>query len=155
MREETMVKAIFLAAGLLAGATAVNAADQTVYYRSPDAAAAKLPFSDATQVGNILYLSGQVGNLPGQMRLADGGIAGQTKQAMENIGAVLKSRGLGYDDVFKCTILLADIKNWAEFNKVYVTYFKPDRLPSRSALGASGLALNAAVEVECWANTAH
>jgi reactive intermediate/imine deaminase len=149
-----MMKAILLAAGLGACAAA-SAADQTVYYRSAEVAAAKLPFSEATQVGNILYLSGQVGNVPGQARLVDGGFAAQTKQAMENIGAVLKSRGLGYDDLFKCTILLADIKNWAEFNKIYVTYFKPERLPSRSALGTSGLALDAAVEVECWANTAH
>ena len=150
-----MVKAIVLTAGILACATAASAADQTIYYRSPEVAAAKLPFSEATQVGNILYLSGQVGNVPGQPRLVEGGFAPQAKQAMENIGAVLKTRGLGYDDLFKCTILLADIKNWADFNKIYVTYFKPERLPSRSALGASGLALDAAVEVECWANTAH
>ena len=70
---------------------------------------------------------------------------------MENIGAVLAENGLSFDDVFKCTIMLADMSNWAEFNSVYVRYFKPGRMPARSAFGASGLALGALVEVECCA----
>ena len=61
---------------------------------------------------------------------------------MENIGEVLKASGLTFD-VFKCTAMLADMSKWRDFNKVYVTYFKPERLPARSALGANGLALGA------------
>jgi enamine deaminase RidA (YjgF/YER057c/UK114 family) len=71
---------------------------------------------------------------------------------MENIGTVLKARGLGYGDIVKCTVMLADIGKWADFNKVYVTYFKPGRFPARSAFGANGLAMGAQVEVECWAH---
>ncbi len=59
--------------------------------------------------------------------------------------------GLDFADVVKCTIMLADMSEWAEFNKVYVTYFAPDRLPARSAFGCSGLALGGRLEVECIA----
>jgi len=145
-----MLKSLLLASGLLTWAAGATADDKTVYFPVP-----KAPFSEATQVGNILYLSGQVGSVPGQLRLVEGGFPAEAKQAMDNIGATLKSHGLGYDDLFKCTVMLADMKNWPDFNKIYVPYFKPERLPSRSALGASGLALGAAVEIECWANVAH
>ena len=70
---------------------------------------------------------------------------------MENIGTVLRYCGLDFADIVKCTVMLADMSEWAEFNKIYVTYFAPDRLPARSALGANGLALGAKVEVECIA----
>jgi 2-iminobutanoate/2-iminopropanoate deaminase len=108
--------------------------------------------SQAVRVGDILYLSGALGNVSGKLELVPGGIEAETRQTMANIGAVLKANGLGFDDVFKCTAMLADMKEWPAFNKVYVTYFKPDRLPARSAFGAAGLALNARVELECWAH---
>jgi len=122
------------------------------FINSPAAKAAQLPFSQAVRVGDVLYLSGQIGNLPGKMELAPGGLAAETRQMMENIRAVLKENGLSFDNVFKCTVMLADMSKWAEFNKIYVGYFNPDRLPARSAFGANGLALGAAVEVECWAS---
>jgi enamine deaminase RidA (YjgF/YER057c/UK114 family) len=62
----------------------------------------------------------------------------------------LKANGLTFDDVFKCTVMPADTSKWGDFNKIYVTYFNPDGLPARSALGANGLALGAQVELECW-----
>jgi len=70
---------------------------------------------------------------------------------MENIARVLNAEGRSFDDVFKCTVMLADMSEWPRFNKVYLEYFKPERLPARSAFGANGLALGAAVEMECWA----
>lgn len=124
------------------------------FYSSPEAKKAGLPFSQAVRVGDVLYLSGALGNVPGKMELVPGGLEAETRQTMANIGAVLKANGLTFDDVFKCTVMLADMKEWAAFNKVYVTYFKPERLPARSAFGASGLALNARVELECWAHIA-
>ena len=108
-------------------------------------------FSQAVRVGDILYLSGAIGVLPGKRELAPGGMEAEAKQTLENIGEVLKANGLTFDDVFKCTAMLADMSKWGDFNKIYVTYFKPDRLPARSALGANGLALGAQVELECWA----
>jgi 2-iminobutanoate/2-iminopropanoate deaminase len=121
------------------------------FYSSTAAVAAQLPFSQAVRVGDILYLSGALGNLPGTRQVVAGGIAAETRQTMENIGVVLKANGLGFDDVFKCTVMLADMAQWEDFNKVYVTYFKPGRLPARSAFGANGLALGGCVELECCA----
>ena len=122
------------------------------FINSPAARALKLPFSQAVQVGEVLYLSGQIGNLPGTLKLAPGGLAAETRQTMENIGAMLKENGLSFADVFKVTVMLADMSQWQDFNKVYVTWFDPDRLPARSAFGASGLALGAQVELECMAH---
>jgi reactive intermediate/imine deaminase len=121
------------------------------FYTSPEAKAAGLPFSVAVRVGEILYLSGALGNLPGKVELVPGGLEAEARQTMTNIAAVLQARNLTFDDVFKCTVTLADMNDWAAFNRVYLTYFTPDRLPARSAFGAAGLALNARVELECWA----
>ena len=113
---------------------------------------AGLPFSEAVRVGDVLYLSGAVGNVPGTMQLVHGGLEAETRQAMLNIEAILARHGLTFDDVFKCTVMMADMGEWAAFNKIYVQYLKPDRLPARSAFGASGLALGARIELECWAH---
>ena len=112
-----------------------------------------LPFSSAVRVGNTLYLSGQIGNVPGTRQLADTGIAGQTRQALENIKAVLASAGSSLDRAVKCTVFLADIKDYAAMNTVYATYFPKDP-PARSTVAGSGLALGARVEIECLATTA-
>ena len=124
---------------------------QVHYFRSDATKANSRPFSNAVQVGNILYLSGQIGSTPDDKGLVPGGMEAEARQVMENIGAALKAHGRSFDDVFKCTAMLADMRQWGDFNKIYVTYFKEERLPARSALGANGLALGAAVEVECWA----
>jgi reactive intermediate/imine deaminase len=121
------------------------------FISSPEIKAAKLPFSAAVRVGDVLYLSGQLGNVPGKLELVPGGMEAETRQTMENIKTVLTENGLTFDHVFKATVMLADMSKWADFNKVYVTYFKPDRLPARSAFGAAALALGAQVELECMA----
>lgn len=110
-----------------------------------------LPFSDAVRVGDVLYLSGQIGNVPGKMELVPGGIETETRQMMDNIAHVLNAGGLSFDHVFKCVVMLADMSDWAAFNEVYVDYFKADRLPARSAFAARSLALGASVEMECCA----
>ncbi len=117
----------------------------------PSAKALGLPFCSAARAGDFLFLSGAIGNKPGTMTLAEGGLQAQARQAMENIGDVLAACGLGFTDAVKFTIMLADMRRWAEFNAVYLSYFDPDRLPARSAFGASGLALGGEVEVECVA----
>jgi reactive intermediate/imine deaminase len=140
-------------AGLvLVGATLTGTAvagDLQVEYYGLDPAL-HLPFSEAVRVGDMLYLSGAVGNLPGTAQLAEGGIQGETRQTMENIKANLEKHGSSLDEVVKCTVFLADIAEWAAMNEVYVTYFPGDK-PARSALGTSGLALGARVEIECLA----
>src|SRR5438128_8918695 len=109
-----------------------------------------LPFSSAVRVGNMLYLSGQIGNVPGTRQLADTGIAGQTKQVLENVKGVLAAAGSSLERVVKCTVFLADIKDYAAMNAVYATYFSKDP-PARSTVAGSGLALGARVEIECLA----
>ena len=108
-----------------------------------------LPFSEAVRVGDMLYLSGQVGIMPGTMKLAPGGIASESRQTMVNIKTVLESEGLGMDNLVRCLVMLADIAEWPEFNKVYARYFDKARYPARSALAASGLALGARVRRRC------
>ena len=108
-----------------------------------------LPFSDAVRVGDVLYLSGQIGVGP-DGKLPDG-IEAQTKLAMDNVGAILKRAGLGYERIFHCTAFLADMKDWPAFNRVYVGYFPGGQMPARSAFGANGLALGARLEIECQA----
>lgn len=109
-----------------------------------------LPFSEGVMVGNTFYLSGQVGTLPGGDILVEGGIKDEAKQMLENIKDLLEQNGSSLEDVVKCTVMLADISEWADFNSVYVQYFPNDK-PARSAFGTSGLALGARVEMECVA----
>jgi 2-iminobutanoate/2-iminopropanoate deaminase len=130
---------------------AITEEEAMEFINSPAARTTKLPFSQAVRVGDVLYLSGSIGEVPGTLKLVPGGIEAEARQAMDNIGAVLRENGLSFRDVFKCTVMLADMAHWAAFNTVYLTYFEPDRLPARSAFGASGLALGALVEVECMA----
>lgn len=110
----------------------------------------QLPFSEAVRVGHVLYLSGQIGIDPATSKLAEGGIAGETRQTLENIKTSLEKYGSSMAEVVKCTVYLADINEWADMNKVYVTYF-PTNPPARSALGTSGLALGSRTEIECMA----
>ncbi len=120
------------------------------YLTSPQTVKAKLPFSEAVRVGNMLYLSGQIGIEPDTGKLAPGGVTAETRQTMENIKATLEKFGSSMDEVVKCTVYIDDISQWGKLNKVYVEYFTK-HYPARSALGADGLALGAAVEIECFA----
>lgn len=119
-------------------------------YRSANTKALNLPFSDAVRVGEMLYVSGQLGNRPGTLELAPGGIRAEARQALENLGAVLAQAGASFADVVKCTIFLADMADWPAFNEVYRESFG-DALPARSAFGTNGLAMGARVELECIA----
>ena len=121
------------------------------YFQMQTAGKASLPFSEAVQLGDVLYVSGQVGNLPGALILAPGGIVPESRRALDNMKEVLERHGSSLGSVVKCTVFLADIGDWQAFNGVYREYF-PAILPARSALAASGLALGAWVELECIAH---
>lgn len=140
---------VLLTCSCLAAAGAAAAADVEVEYHVVESER-QMPFSDAVRVGDMLYLSGKLGNIPGTSQLAEGGIQGETRQTMENIKSSLEKYGSSLDEVVKCTVFLADMAEWGAMNEVYVTYF-PVNKPARSALGASGLALGARVEIECLA----
>lgn len=145
------IQPIIFATSLLFAIAANGAhAAEPQYIRSPATTKNNLPFSDAVRVGDLVFLSGQIGNIPGSLKLADGGIDGETRQAMKNIGSALELAGTSWNHVVKCTVFLSDIKDWPAFNVVYKEFFTSN-LPARSALAASGLALGAKVEVECIA----
>lgn len=125
-----------------------RAETQTQYYAS--SVNGNLPFSEAVQVGDMLYLSGKLGVDPKTGKLAPGGISGETHQVMNNIQATLNRYGSSIEHVVKCTVYLADIEEWSEMNEVYRMFF-PQNPPARSAVGGSALALGARVEIECMA----
>ena len=127
-----------------------STAAEVEYLVSPAIKALDLPFSEAVRVGNTLYLSGQLGNLPGTHELVQGGIAEETRQTLKNIGATLERHGSNLQNLVKCTIFLADINEWPQMNEVYKTFFTK-HYPARSAMAGSGLAIGARVEMECIA----
>lgn len=109
-----------------------------------------LPFSDAVRVGNLLFVSGQLG-VDENLRLVPGGIRAETKAALDHVRRIVEANGSSMDRMVKCTCMLADMAEWPQMNEVYVTYFPQDRLPARSAFGAGDLALGGRVEIECIA----
>lgn len=127
-------------------------AHEMEHLSSDDFRALGLPFSEAVRVGDLLYLSGQIGTAPGGLELVPGGIGPETRQTMENIRDVLERHGSSLDRVVRCLVMLDDIDDWPAMNEVYLTFFPdPARRPARSAMGADGLALGARVEIECTA----
>ena len=148
MNLKVMIMLVILLATFLATQTAIAGKTKAKHYAVESEM--QLPFSEAVRVGHILYLSGQIGLDYSTSKLAEGGIAGETRQTLENIKATLENHGSSLAEVVKCTVFLADIKEWADMNKVYITYFPSDP-PARSALGVSGLALGARTEIECMA----
>jgi 2-iminobutanoate/2-iminopropanoate deaminase len=142
-----MIRRLALPLLLLSTPVAIEA--QEVKYITPPGAAATLPFSSAVRVGNMLYLSGQIGT-DSTNSLVVGGIENETRQTLNNIKRVLEANGSSMDRVVKCLVMLADIAEWGKMNTVYVAFF-PKNKPARSAMGASGLALNSRVEIECMA----
>lgn len=141
------LRAIAVTAFFLSQSVSAGEVEAEYYAVSPDL---QLPFSEAVRVGHMLYLSGQLGYDRETAKLVEGGIAAETKKTLENIKATLEKHGSSMAEVVKCTVFLADIKEWAAMNEVYVTYF-PSNPPARSALGSSGLALGARTEIECMA----
>ena len=127
-----------------------SAGENVEYLNSGKILPQGLPFSEAVRVGDTLFLSGQIGVLPGGLTLVSGGIRAEARQTMENIKATLEVHGYSMKNLVKCTVMLADIDEWGSFNEVYKTFFSPP-YPARSAFAASGLAVGARVEVECIA----
>ena len=141
---------VLLMAGAAAAKETTKAPAKVEFLNSGKVYPAGVPLSEAVRVGDTLYLSGQIGIQPGTLKLVAGGLKEETAQALSNIRTTLEAHGYSMRDVIKCTVMLADIARWGEFNEIYKTFFS-DPYPARSALGTSGLALGAQVEVECIA----
>lgn len=160
-RESMLARFSGLAAAflLLAGAVIAHDSPDVEFHPGREG----LPFAEAVRVGDLLFLSGEIGVMPGTLELAKGGIRAEARQTMKNIGVTLEKHGLGMSDLVKCTVMLADMSEWDTFNEAYREFFESDagdadapggfrgRFPARSAFGADGLALGARVEVECIA----
>ena len=112
---------------------------------------AGLPFPEGAALGPLVFLSGQLGNVPGTLALVPGGIRAEARQALAHIETILRFRGLGLEHLLRCTVMLADMAEWPVFNEVWREFFGAHPLPARSALGCNGLALGARVEIECTA----
>ena len=104
------------------------------------------PFSDAVETDRLFFLAGQIGRDHDKGFLVEGGIKAETRQAIENIKAVLQHHSLGLDRVVKCTVILSDINDFSDFNEVYMEYF-PNK-PARTTFAASGLAASAKIEID-------
>lgn len=107
------------------------------------------PFSPAVRVGNLIFVSGTLGTKPDNT-LVPGGIQPETRQLLENIKGTLAAAGVGMDRVVKCTVFLADLKEWPAMNEVYRSYFPNGKFPARAAVQAT-LLMGARVEMECAA----
>lgn len=119
---------------------------EVVFHKSHEPKKAEAPFSDVVEANGFLFLSGQIGMNHSIRVLVEGGIEAETKQAIENIKAVLAQHNSSLDKVVKCTVILKDITDFAKFNAIYKTYF-PNK-PARTTFAASGLAARAQIEID-------
>ncbi len=117
--------------------------------RAPKAVGA---YSQAIQVGNLLFLSGQIPIDPKTGEVVKGDIAEQTRRVLENIKGVLESQGLGMEDVVKATVFLKDLEEFGRFNEVYATYFK-SAPPARSTVEVARIVKDVKIEIEMIAAT--
>jgi 2-iminobutanoate/2-iminopropanoate deaminase len=108
------------------------------------------PYSQAIGIGDLVFCSGQIGLDPATGNLVEGGIEAQTERVLRNLTAVLDAAGLGFADVVKTTIFLADIDDFATVNGIYGTYM-PDPPPARSTFAVAALPKGAIVEIEAIA----
>ena len=114
---------------------------------TPKAPAAIGPYSQAIQVGNLIYTSGQIPIDPATGQLVEGGVKEQARQSLNNIQAILQEAGLTMASVVKTTVFMADMADFAEMNSVYAEFFT-EPYPARSAVAVKTLPKNALVEIE-------
>jgi 2-iminobutanoate/2-iminopropanoate deaminase len=125
-----------------------KAKKEAKYVASKEFLSLNLPFSQAVIYGDVIYVSGQIGN--SGLKLVEGGIVPESRQAIMNMKNILEQNGSSINNVIKCTCMLADMNEWPDFNNEYIKFF-PNNKPARSTFGTSGLALGAKVEIECMA----
>ena len=113
-----------------------------------DAPAAIGTYSQAVEVGNTLWVSGQIPLDPATRELVQGGIDAQIHQVFKNLRAIVTAAGAGFDDVVKATVFLTDLSHFALVNQIMAEYFR-EPYPARAAGGVASLPRGAQVEVEC------
>ena len=133
-----------------ASATPKQGAQKKVVTRPGEPLTPASLFSPATQLGNLLFLSGSGAQDPQTHKVVAGPIGNQVKQCLENLKTVLEAAGSSMDKVLKCTVFLTDITNFAAMNEVYHSYF-PANPPARTTIAAKDLPGDSPVEIECIA----
>jgi len=112
----------------------------------------RLPaFSHAAVAGPFIFVSGMIGARPETMELTDGGVAAETRQALENIRAILRECGATFGDVAKMQVYLTDLAEFEVMNEAYLQAFNGEDPPARITVGCDSLALDASVEIDCVA----
>jgi 2-iminobutanoate/2-iminopropanoate deaminase len=148
-----------LAGGTVAAATLAlpasaapekSSAQKKIISRPGQPLTAESLFSPATQLGNLLFLSGAGAQDLSTHKVVPGPIGNQVKQCLENLKVVLEAAGSSMNKVLKCTVFLTDIADFAAMNEVYHSYF-PANPPSRTTIAAKDLPGNSPVEIECIA----
>ena len=119
----------------------------------PGIPAGTLPFSKVVEANGFVFLAGQVGDVAGTPGAVPGGIEAETRQMLDNVGALLHAVGLDYGDVVKATVYLKDFGDFAAMNAIYRTYF-PNDPPTRATVGVTALAADFRVEIEVIAGIA-
>ena len=118
--------------------------------QTDNAPAAIGPYSQAIRAGEFVFVSGQIAIDPATGQFVNGTVAEQTERVLKNLAAVLKAAGSGLDKIVKTTVFLADMKDFAEMNEIYATFFT-DAPPARATVAAAGLPRDAKVEIEAVA----
>ena len=111
---------------------------------------ASLPFCSAVRVGETVYVSGNIGNPAGELRLVEGGVGAEAAQALAHMETALEAAGSSKDRVIRCLVFLTDMTDFQTMNEAYVAVFG-DHRPARSTVAVVGLAIDARVEIECIA----
>ncbi|MAU16438.1 MAG: reactive intermediate/imine deaminase [Muricauda sp.] len=119
---------------------------ELIFHKSHEPKKQNAPYSDAVQAGNMYFLAGQVGMDHTTRTLVKGGIQAETEQAIKNIEAVLEQHDMTLDNVVKCTVILANIEDFAAFNEIYTQYFT--KKPARTTFAAKAIAANGAIEID-------
>lgn len=140
------VFSIFCLLLLVSTQSCENSKSQLIFHKSHEPSRANVPFSDAVETEDLLFLAGQIGKDHKKGELVTGGIKEETKQVIENIKAVLEYHNLTLEQVVKCTVILKDINDFKSFNEVYTTYFT--NKPARTTFAAAGLASGASIEID-------
>ncbi|HNT70859.1 MAG: Enamine/imine deaminase [Bacteroidetes bacterium ADurb.Bin035] len=109
------------------------------------------PYSQAIECNGLLFISGQIPIDPSTGAIVDGDIKIQTRRVLQNITAILEAAGYQLDDVIKCTVLMADMNDFAAMNEIYGEFFTNNK-PARAAFGVVQLPMKAKVEIECIAS---
>jgi 2-iminobutanoate/2-iminopropanoate deaminase len=117
---------------------------------SPDAPTPVGPYSPAVRAGDLLFISGQIPLDPATGRLVEGDIAAQTRQALENVRALLTAAGLSLQAVVRTTIYLADMDDFPQVNAAYAAFFA-EPYPARSTIQAARLPRDARIEIDAVA----